>query len=276
MSTFLVGTVVASEIDKKISEFITNLIPGEGLTEVSVETQKTKEPSFSILGVRSISESENNNLFYQFSFGNYDVGGDERYIANLGLGKRFLNSDRSIMYGLNSFIDRDLKKGHTRGSIGLEARAAMLEFNYNQYLNLTDRIDFDGTNESALSGHEYNLNSQIPYMPWAVINWRGYKHFADVSAQSLKGDVYSLEFALNPHYQLDLKRDVSNSDDGNTWGALLTFVHPPRENKLTLADGFISNDMFIKVNMEDKLSEKVRRNNNIVVEVQGAVTFTKK
>jgi hypothetical protein len=34
--------------------------------------------------------------------------------------------------------------------------------------------------------------------------------------------------------------------------------------------------MFVKANMEDKLSSKVRRNNNLVVEVQGAVIVTSK
>ena len=33
---------------------------------------------------------------------------------------------------------------------------------------------------------------------------------------------------------------------------------------------------FVKENMEDKLKEKVRRNNNLVVEIQGAVIITSK
>jgi hypothetical protein len=97
-----------------------------------------------------------------------------------------------------------------------------------------------------------------------------------MSAQSTKGDIYSMELALNPSLQLDLKRDISNHGDGNTYGALLTFVYPPRKNKPTLVDGLTSNDMFVKANMEDKLSSKVRRNNNLVVEVQGAVIVTSK
>jgi hypothetical protein len=31
---------------------------------------------------------------------------------------------------------------------------------------------------------------------------------------------------------------------------------------------------FVKENMEDRLKEKVRRNNNLVVEIQGAVIIT--
>ena len=266
---------LTNALSKKISEFATGLIPGEGITEVNIEIKGREEPDFTILGVRDISKTNNSNFFTQFSLHNDDVGGDERYIANFGLGKRFLNPDKSIMYGFNSFIDRDLKRGHTRGSVGFEARAAILEFNYNQYLNLTDRIDVRGVNEQALAGSEYNLNSQIPYIPWAVMSWRGYKHYGDMATQSTKGDVYSMELAINPSLQFDLKRDISNHGDGNTYGALLSFVFPPRENKPTAVDG-LSDEIFYKEDMEHKLSDKVRRNNNLVVEVQGAVIITSK
>ena len=56
----------------------------------------------------------------------------------------------------------------------------------------------------------------------------------------------------------------------------LTFTHPPRTNKATLMDGLTSDVAFVKANMQDKLKDKVRRNNNLVVEIQGAVTITKK
>jgi hypothetical protein len=53
-------------------------------------------------------------------------------------------------------------------------------------------------------------------------------------------------------------------------------VHPPRENKPTLQDGLVSEIAFVKENMEGKLKEKVRRNNNLVVEIQGSVIITSK
>ena len=56
----------------------------------------------------------------------------------------------------------------------------------------------------------------------------------------------------------------------------LTFVHPPRDTKYTLKDGFISNLAFEKENVETKLKEKVRRSNNLTVEIQGAVIVTSK
>ena len=263
-----------NNVSEKISESIGLIVPGEGITEFNLEFNEHEEPSFSLLAVRDLDKQDNSNLFTQFSLHNDDVSGDERYIANLGFGKRFLSSDKSMMFGVNSFLDFDLREEHARGSIGFEANASILELNYNQYLALTGKKTISGTDEQALGGSEYNLSSQIPYMPWAKINWQGYKHYADMAGASTKGDIYSMELALNPHLQLDISRDISNHEDGNKYAALLTFVYPPRENKPTFVDGLTSNDMFVKENMEDKLSGKVRRNNNIAVEIQGAVIVT--
>jgi len=42
-----------------------------------------------------------------------------------------------------------------------------------------------------------------------------------------------------------------------------------------MTDG-LSNDMFEKGNMEQKLKEKVRRRNKLVMEIQGSVVLTRK
>ena len=81
---------------KKIASTIGNLIPGEGITETSVELRDNNEGSgnyqFSILGVRDILSEENSNLFTQFSIHTQEINNDNRIIGNLGAGYRFLNS----------------------------------------------------------------------------------------------------------------------------------------------------------------------------------------
>ena len=266
-----------SKISEKISEYTIGLIPGEGVTEVSVEVREEDNPDFEILGVRDILSKENSNLFTQFSLHNNEVNGDNRYIGNLGLGYRFLNSDKSMLFGINSFYDRDIQENHSRISLGLEAKASVLDFTFNQYQKTTDQKIIDGTKEQVLSGNEYNLSSQVPYMPWTTFNFQGYRWENEKAVNDTKGNVYSLEMALNPSLQFDISRDVSSVggvDDVDI--AKISFVYPPRENKPTLQDGLVSNVAFVKENMEDKLKEKVRRNNNLVVEIQGAVIVTSK
>ena len=264
-----------SKASEKISSILGNLIPGEGVTEVSVEIREEDNPDFEILGVRDISANENSNFFTQFSLHNNEVNGDNRYIGNLGLGYRFLNSDKSMLFGINSFYDRDIQENHSRISLGLEAKASILDFTFNQYQKTSNQKIVDGTAEQVLSGNEYNLSSQVPYMPWTTFNFQGYRWENEKALQDTKGNVYSLEMALNPSLQFDISRDVSSVngvDDVDV--AKLTFVYPPRENKPTLQNGLVSKSAFVKENMENKLKEKVRRNNNLVVEIQGAVIIT--
>ena len=279
-SIFLFTTSNANEVlnnfSTKISEFVSGMIPGEGLTEVNIEIKESEEPDFTILGVRDINKKKNSNFFTQFSFHNNDVGGDERYIGNLGFGYRFLTEDESIMLGVNSFLDQDLNESHRRGSIGLEARGSVVEFNLNQYYSLSSKKVVSGTDEDALGGIDYKLSSQVPYMPWFKIGWTGYKHDADKSNEDIEGDIYSLEMALTPSLQLDFSIDESNHSDGNSDSLDILFIYPPKVKKTTLADGFINDEIWHKESMEYKLSEKIERNNNIVIEVQGSVIITSK
>ena len=266
-----------SKASEKISSILGNLIPGEGVTEVSVEIREEDNPDFEILGVRDISANENSNFFTQFSLHNNEVNGDNRYIGNLGLGYRFLNSDKSMLFGINSFYDKDIQENHSRISLGLEAKASILDFTFNQYQKTSNQKIVDGTAEQVLSGNEYNLSSQVPYMPWTTFNFQGYRWENEKAVQDTKGNVYSLEMALNPSLQFDISRDVSSVDGVDDVDiAKLTFVYPPRENKPTLQDGLVSEIAFVKENMEGKLKEKVRRNNNLVVEIQGSVIITSK
>ena len=206
---------------------------------------------------------------------NVKSNNDDRYIGNLGLGYRFLNAGQSMMFGVNSFYDRDISEDHSRISFGLEAKSSILDFTLNKYHKTTNMLVVNSTEEQALSGLDYNISSQVPYMPWTIFNYQGYKWENEKALQDTKGKVYSLEMALSPSLQFDLSRDVSSvSGVEDTDIVKLTFVYPPRENKTTLSDGFVSNLAFEKENMKNSLKEKVRRNNNIVIEVQGSVIVT--
>ena len=273
--------VSLNKISEKVSSTVSNLIPGEGLTEVDVKLRDDNNGNgnyeFKILGVRDILPSENSNLFTQFSLHTQEINSDKRIIGNLGLGYRFLNSDQSMMFGANTFYDQDLEENHKRVGLGFEAKAAMLDFNYNLYQKATNQLVISGTNEQVLSGQEYNITSQIPYMPWSTFNFQGYRMENEKTTQDVKGNIYSLEMALNPSLQFDILKDVSSVDgQEDEWEYMLTFTHPPRNNKASLLDGVVSQEAFVKKDMKDSLKGKVRRNNNLAVEIQGAITFTAK
>ena len=269
------------ELSRTISENIVGWIPGEGVTEASVELRDNNEGNgnyqFSILGVRDVIGKENSNLFSQFSIHTQEINKDTRYIGNLGLGYRFLNSDESLMLGANSFYDKDIQEGHSRISYGLEAKAAIIDFSFNQYFKTTNQKVISGTKEQVLSGNEYNVSSQVPYMPWSTFNLQGYRLENEKSKNDQKGYVYSLENTLTPSLQLNIELDRSKVDGSqDEYNYELVFNYPPKENKYSLSEKALSEEAFEKRNMQAALKEKVRRNNNLAVEIQGSVIFTSK
>ena len=262
--------------EENLSSIIKNLIPGEGHTEVSIQINEDDDPDFEILAVRDISADEKSNLFTQFSFHTQEVNDEGRYITNLGIGYRALNEDKTTMLGINTFYDYEFE-GHARGSIGLEAKASILDFTANSYHKLTNMQVVNGTEEQVLSGYEINLASQIPYMPWSKINWQNYGWENEKASSDTKGNKLSLEMLLSPSLQFDATGDFSDIDGvDDEFNYKLSFFYPPKENSKTLQDGLVSDLAFEKENMEHKLKEKVRRSNNMVVEIQGSIIVTSK
>ena len=98
----------------KISEKVSELIPGDGITEVSIEKRSSENFNFSILGVRDIFYNNNSNFFTQFGLFNSQVFNDDRVTGNLGLGYRVLTPDENFLFGLNTFYDQEIKGVHSR------------------------------------------------------------------------------------------------------------------------------------------------------------------
>ncbi|MDC1415895.1 inverse autotransporter beta domain-containing protein, partial [Pelagibacteraceae bacterium] len=113
--TTVANADVASQALNKVSEKISNLIPGEGITELNLGLSDAddNDPTINLLILRNLNKTDDSNLFTQFSLQTQDVGqNDLRYIGNLGMGYRFLNDDRSLMLGGNIFYDRDFENEH--------------------------------------------------------------------------------------------------------------------------------------------------------------------
>ena len=263
---------------KDVSEFFNNFVPGEGLTEAQIDFTDADdgEITFNILMLRNIEKTDTSNFFTQFSIQSQDVGqNDPRYVGNLGLGYRFLNDDNSLMIGANVFYDRDFEHDHERGSIGFEAKGGNLEINYNLYEDISLQQVANKRKEQSLGGYDFNVSSQVPFMPWARLNYTSYEWDKDLASTNTKGEKYSSEFNLTPSLVFEYEYDESGNSGDDITSGKFTFVYPPRDNKPTIASGF-SSQAFTYSNVSDKLNDKVKRKNKLVIETQGAVVFTKK
>ena len=227
---------VLSKASEKISEYTIGLITGEGTTEFDIQfsDKDDNEPRINLLILRDLNKTTNSNFFTQMSLHTQDVGvADNRYIGNFGLGYRMLSDDNSFMFGANLFYDRDLQEDHSRASLGLEAKAGILDFHFNHYEAASLQKIVDGTKEQSLGGMDYTLATEVPYMPWMKFNFTGYKHEADLASEDTKGKKYISEMNLTSSLVFEVEYDESGNNADDFTSARITFVYPPRNSNTT-------------------------------------------
>ena len=264
LTCFLITTASANAI----SDYFSNLIPGDGDTELSIDLRENHSADYSLLLVRELDGETTQNTFTQLSLFNTEKNSKDRNVLNFGLGKRFLSDDKFSLTGLNAFLDYD-DEGNLRSSIGLEIRNAVLDFSFNNYFALDDA---DG--ENVLDGYDLRLASQIPYVHWADIFVNSYS-WDGVTRDDVEGLMYGTEMLLSPNINLEIAfddKDKAGLDD--EYYAKIMFVHPPR-NSVSVSDG-ISSDMWrAQKDMSDEMLTKVKRNNKIMVEFSGSANIVR-
>ena len=273
-TTFAYGDTandIINRLTDKISSIVENTLGGD--TEFSLEIPEDDDVELEILKFNELDSSNTQNSFSQLSLHTQEVNDDTRLILNLGYGQRYISSDKSMITGINGFIDYDTE-GHARTSLGFEAKAPILELTGNYYLGLSGVETIDGTKEKVLDGYELNLSSQLPYMPWTKLNVQNYDFEKDKASDNTGGNLVSLEMNLSPSIQFEASRnfiDTNGVEDENSFKIM--YYNPPR-NKTSLQDGFLSASAFEKGDVEAKMKDKVRRRNAMTIEVQGAVVLT--
>ena len=263
-------SMVYADVSKNVSEYVSNLIPGNGHTEVSIDLRENNKPDYSILGVREILELDSGNIFTQFSLFNTEQNNSERIIGNLGIGSRKLLNSDTLMIGMNAFIDQDFNESHKRGSFGFEVRNSVLDFNGNMYRSLQDT-----TKEIILDGWDYRLAGQVPYVHWSKLFINGYE-WDGVLREDIKGRKIGSEMVLTPISILELAYDDKDKKGlEDEWYAKIQFIYPPKNNGPTALDGI--SDLAWKENkdMSGELLSKVQRNNKIMIEFKGSSTISR-
>jgi adhesin/invasin len=237
-------------------------------TDISLISIKSRKSRFFITNVKGFEPSDNGHAqtFMQTSLGN----ANSRAVLNIGLGRRYLSDDESIITGFNAFLDYDPKYGHQRASLGAEFKTSALELTANSYMALTKWKSGKSSNqERALDGHDIELGGQIPYMPGAKLylkswNWKGVEGNADT-----KGNTYSIAFSkLINNIQIELgRRDYDGVTTDENFGKL-TYSIPMDGAPVQSSQPVFSGEMFESSSMKDKMLDKVRRNNAIVIQTK--------
>ena len=165
------------------------------------------------------------------------TGTSDRKIAHLGIGERIYPQAKSMedlghhMLGFNAVVDKDLSRGHTRGSIGLEYMHDNLKLLSNIYRRLSswkDSPDFEKgyVQERPASGWdffaEYWFKAKLA-LKAGVTHWigRDISPFGDTNEKNLENDPYIYEAGIKytpvPAISLEAKHQHTNHGNNNSY-----------------------------------------------------------
>ena len=165
------------------------------------------------------------------------TGTSDRKIAHLGIGERIYPQAKSMedlghhMLGFNAVVDKDLSRGHTRGSIGLEYMHDNLKLVSNIYRRLSswrDSPDFEKgyVQERPASGWdffaEYWFKAKLA-LKAGVSHWigRDISPFGDTNEKNLENDPYIYEAGIKytpvPAISLEAKHQHTNHGNNNSY-----------------------------------------------------------
>ena len=270
-------------LDNKLSSGLTNIgnkiseiIPGEGDTEVTISEQDNYDIKFSILAVRPILKNpysglDNEHLYFtQLRLSSHEpfANGDERTLLNAGIGFRTLVNNNNAILGANLFHDYEFDEGHQRGSVGIEYLANNFHLYANIYDRLSEKVSYiagsSNVYEEVLNGYDFSVVGSLPYLPWAKVIYNGYSW--DKSGADIEGDKISLEAQIINGLLFEYgKNDIENSSDDEDFYNI-TFKWPRDHLSPTLVSHGITEYAFPKYNMKNEMLHKVRRTNNIITE----------
>ena len=266
----LVDNVVKKSVDKaamSTAAAIDNSL-AHSKTDISITGIESRKTRVAITNVKGFEPSDNGHAqtFIQSSLTN----ANSRAALNLGLGRRYLSDDESVITGFNAFLDYDPNYGHQRVSVGAEFKASAFEFTANSYKALTKWKKGKSSNqERALDGHDIEFGAQIPYMPSAKLYVKNWKWTGEDGAGDTKGNTYSLAFShLANGVQVELgRRDYDGLQKDENFGQL-TYTIPMGGQPAQSSKPLFSSKMFESSSMRHKMLDKVRRNNAIVIQTK--------
>lgn len=246
---------------------IDNAIPNSR-TDINISGIKNRKARYFITNVKGFDPSDNGHVqtFMQTSLGN----ANSRAVLNIGLGRRYLSADESVITGLNAFFDYDPKYGHQRASIGAEVKASAFELTANNYKALTKWKSGKSSNqERALDGYDIELGAQIPYVPAAKLYLKNWKWNGEDGSADTKGNTYSVAFSrIINGVQVELgRKDYDGLTEDENFGQL-TYSIPVGGASVQSSKPIFSREVFESGSMKDNMLDKVRRNNAIVIQTK--------
>ena len=229
-------------------------------SEVSLSSGTTNEVTGSILVVKPLSDiNDNENIL--FTQGSLFLSDNSRETLNLGIGKRRLLNDDTLLIGANLFYDHELDYDHQRASVGLEAISSVGSLRLNQYYGLSGwTTGLDNVKEKALNGQDIEVGAPLPYLPWTNFSYRSFQWDGASGAADLKGDEISLEAKIPGGLNIEVgKRSSDGVTEDNEFLKLTWTCCNKNQEEISISD-----TAYNLTSVADQKFAKVKRQNLIV------------
>jgi len=237
------------------------------LIEIETRTRESSKPTFRAISLFEIAGNDSKKILTQLSYSTFDS--DET--LNAGLVYRMMNSDMTVIYGVNVFYDYQFNTGHKRTGVGFEMKSSVYDVNINLYEAQSDIHHVDGVPEVAAGGYDAEIGMQVPYLPWAKLYYKAYQW--NNETLDIK-DGQNISLYMEPTSRLSLELGVQDDDSMTKNGFLkLNYIVCCNERKMGPSIFTVSNQAFNYARVSgDRMYEKVRRENNIIT-VRGGGAF---
>ena len=257
--------------DSAIESWARDNLSSLRLIEVETRSRADSKPTFRAISLFEITGNDFNKILSQLSYSTFD----DNETMNVGLIYRMMNSDTTVIYGLNIFYDHQFNTGHARTGVGFEMKSSAYDVNVNLYEAMTERHHVNGAPEVAAGGYDAEVGALLPYLPWAKLYYKRYQWNSETK-NIRHGEAISLY--MEPTSRLSVEAGMQDDSTTNSHNAFvkLNYILCCNERKIGPSIFTVSQNAYTlgKIN-RDRMYEKVRRENNIVtVRGGGGISVT--
>ena len=257
--------------DSAIESWARDNLSSLRLIEVETRSRADSKPTFRAISLFEITGNDFNKILSQLSYSTFD----DNETMNAGLIYRMMNSDMTVIYGLNIFYDHQFNTGHARTGLGFEMKSSAYDVNINLYEAMTERHHVNGAPEVAAGGYDAEVGALLPYLPWAKLYYKRYQ-WNNETRNIRHGEAVSLY--MEPTSRLSVEAGMQDDSTTNSHNAFvkLNYILCCNERKIGPSIFTVSQNAYTlgKIN-RDRMYEKVRRENNIVtVRGGGGISVT--
>ena len=246
--------------DSAIESWARDNLSSLRLVEVETRSRADSKPTFRAITLFELTGNQFDKILSQISYSTFN----DRETLNTGLVYRTMNPAMTHIYGINFFYDHEFNTGHARTGLGFEMKSSVYDVNINLYEAMTEIHHVDGAPEVAAGGYDAEVGALLPYLPWAKLYYKRYQ-WNNETKNIRHGETISLY--MEPTTRLSVEAGMQDDSTTNSHNAFIKLNYIVCCNERKAGPGIFtvssSAYSFGKID-EDRMYEKVRRENNIV------------